>query len=153
MNDTPNTLIDTTAAVFNADGSVIFRDETSKVEWYEIHGKLIHFKRYLSGWVKKSREFAADRWGIDFVAESEVQMELDLGLVHHQKPEQLNGPDKTKAIVTIEGISQSFSLWQRKMSAEVETWDREKLTRALDLLEPIERQAKRVRELIASSGG
>jgi hypothetical protein len=34
------------------------------------------------------------------------------------------------------------------MSGEVETWDDDRLKRALDLLEPMEQQAKRIRELL-----
>ena len=53
--------------------------------------------------------------------------------------------------MTIEGLSQSFILWQRKMSDEIQGWDKDKLTRALDLLEPMEREAKRVRELLEAT--
>ena len=77
-------------------------------------------------------------------------MELALGIETSDKPATLNAPDKSKAIVTIEGIHQSFVLWERKMHDEVEMWPEDKLKRALDLLEPMERQARRVRELLGA---
>jgi hypothetical protein len=89
---------------------------------------------------------------VDYVAEAEMQMELSLGLPD-PKPEKpaLNPEDKSRAIVTIEGICQSFALWQRKMAPEIERWDRDRLTKALALVEPIEAQAKRIRELLEAS--
>jgi hypothetical protein len=45
-------------------------------------------------------------------------------------------------------LSQSFILWQRKMSDEIPQWDKDRLNRALELLEPMEKEAKRVRELL-----
>jgi hypothetical protein len=128
--------------------AVSLPESTSQERWESIHRSILLCKSSASKWLKQSRDFAAAKWGVDYVADAEVQMELGLGLIHSPKPETLNPADKSKAIVTIEGIHQSFVLWQRKMSDEVEAWDKDKLTRALDLLEPMERQAKRVRELL-----
>jgi len=86
---------------------------------------------------------------MEFTADTEAQLELDLGLALPEAKPALNPADKTKAIVTIEGLSQSFILWQRKMSDEIQGWDKDRLNRALELLEPMEREAKRVRELLA----
>lgn len=119
-------------------------------EWASIHRSIILCKQASSKWLKQSRAFGIDKWGEEFVADAEVQMELALGIETSDKPATLNAPDKSKAIVTIEGIHQSFVLWERKMHDEVESWDKDKLTRALDLLEPMERQAKRVRELLGA---
>ena len=113
--------------------------ETTQDQWADIHRNLLLAKNSAAKWLTQSRKFAAERWGLDYVAETEVQLELGLGLPQPEKPAPL---------VTIEGINQSFILWQRKMSDEVEQWDRDRLKRALDLLEPMEKQAKRVRELL-----
>lgn len=122
--------------------------ETTQDQWSDIHRNLLLAKNSAAKWLTQSRKFAAERWGLDYVAETEVQLELGLGLPQPEKPAPLNPADKSKAIVTIEGINQSFILWQRKMSDEVEQWDQDRLKRALDLLEPMEKQAKRVRELL-----
>ena len=122
--------------------------DTTQEQWTDIHRSLLVCKKSATKWLSQSRSFASDRWGLDYVAETEVQLELGLGILEPVKPEPLNPADKSKAIVTIEGVHQSFVLWQRKMSGEVETWDDDRLKRALDLLEPMEQQAKRIRELL-----
>lgn len=121
-------------------------------EWAAIHRSIILCRQASSKWLKQSRAFGIGKWGEEFVADAEVQMELALGIDMSEKPASLNPPDKSKAIITIEGISQSFVLWERKMHDEVETWDKDNLKRALGLLEPMERQAKRVRELLGGEG-
>jgi hypothetical protein len=58
----------------------------------------------------------------------------------------INPADKSRGIVTIEGIAQQFIMWHRKMVAEIETWDESRLDRAIQLLEP---QAQVHAELVA----
>ena len=119
-------------------------------EWASIHRAVILCRQASGKWLKQSRAFGIQKWGEEYVADAEVQMELALGIETSDKPATLNAPDKSKAIVTIEGIHQSFVLWERKMHDEVEGWPEDKLKRALDLLEPMERQASRVRELLGA---
>ena len=142
------TLTENNTVTLNQDGTLAFREGISKEEWFDAHRKFLHAKRYAAAWLKASRAHAIAAWGMEFVADAEVQIEMDLGIEASDKPANLNPHDKSKAIVTIEGIHQSFVLWERKMHDEVEGWDKLKLKRALDLLEPMERQAKRVRELL-----
>jgi len=123
-------------------------DNLTTREWTDIHKDILTCKRAASKWLQQSRDYSNGRWGIEFTADTEAQLELDLGLSLPEPKPALNPADKTKAIVTIEGLSQSFILWQRKMSDEIQGWDKDKLTRALDLLEPMEREAKRVRQLL-----
>jgi hypothetical protein len=137
---------ETVPFVLMNDGTIIIHEATTQTDWTAMHSKLIHAKRYAAGWLKQSREFATTRWGIEFVADAEVQMEMDLGIEMKEKPAALNPADKSKAIVNIEGIHQSFILWERKMHDEIETWGQDKLTRALELLEPMERQARAIRD-------
>lgn len=85
---------------------------------------------------------------MEFTADTEAQLEFDLGLALPEAKPSLNPADKTKAIVTIEGINQRFILWQRKMDEEVTTWDSARLNAALNLLEPMEQEAQRIRELL-----
>jgi hypothetical protein len=99
-------------------------------------------------WLKASREYGEKHFGLDFVAETEVQMEFTLGIEVNDKDESSNAKDKSKAIVTIEGITQSFKLWQRKIKDDIDNWDKDRLGRALALLEPIEAQARAIRERI-----
>lgn len=117
--------------------------------WHDMHRTILLCRASSRLWLKQSRDYASTRWGVDYVADAEIQMELSLGLPE-PKPDKpaLNPEDKSRGIVTIEGICQSFALWQRKMAPEIERWDRARLTKALSLVEPIEAQARRIRELL-----
>ena len=126
-------------------------DNLTPADWTTIHRDILVCKKAASKWMQQSREYSTKRWGQDFTIDTEIQLEMDLGLALPEAKPALNPADKTKAIVTIEGLSQSFILWQRKMSDEIQGWDKDRLNRALELLEPMEREAKRVRELLASA--
>lgn len=133
-------------AIFRPDGLEIPQD-TDQGQWADIHRTILTCARASRRWLKTSRDFATERWGVDYVAEAEVQMELALGIeCKTTERVELNPGDKSKGIVTIEGIVQQFTLWHRKMDKEIETWDRPKLEKALGLLAPIESEAKRIRE-------
>lgn len=136
--------------LFGKDGLTIPPAATQD-EWQDIHRTILLCRKASKAWLKQSRDFAVSKWGAEYVAECEEQMELALGLPIPADKPQLNPADKSRAIVTIEGIAQSFALWQRKMASEIERWDRPRLEKALALVEPIEAQAKRIRELLASA--
>jgi hypothetical protein len=55
------------------------------------------------------------------------------------KKSGLNSKDKSYAIVTIEGVHQSFELWHRKMRDEIPRWNKWKVERAIELVEPMAR--------------
>jgi hypothetical protein len=128
------------------DKQLVIPDDTTAEQWADIHGSIMLAKRMAGKWLKASREYGEKNFGLDFVAETEVQMEFTLGIEVNDKDESSNAKDKSKAIVTIEGITQSFKLWQRKIKDDIDNWDKERLGRALSLLEPIEAQAKAIRE-------
>ena len=128
------------------DRQLVIPDDTTAEQWADIHGSIMLAKRMAGKWLKASREYGEKNFGLDFVAETEVQMEFTLGIEVNDKDESSNAKDKSKAIVTIEGITQSFKLWQRKIKDDIDNWDKERLTRALSLLEPIEAQARAIRE-------
>jgi len=128
------------------DKQLVIPDDTTAEQWADIHGSIMLAKRMAGKWIKASREYGEKHFGLDFVAETEVQMEFTLGIEVNDKDESSNAKDKSKAIVTIEGITQSFKLWQRKIKDDIDNWDKERLGRALSLLEPIEAQAKAIRE-------
>jgi hypothetical protein len=124
---------------------IIIADHTTREEWVEIHRSIIQAKRYASKWLSQSRKWASERWGVDYVAETEVQLEMALGLPQPKEKPDCNGEGKAKGIVSVEGIAQSFSIWQRGVAHLIPRWDRSKIERALELLEPIEAQAKALR--------
>ena len=138
----------TESTTFAPDALNIPSDITEEA-WAEMHRTILLCRASSRLWLRQSRDYASTRWGVDYVAEAEMQMELALGLPE-PKPEKpaLNPEDKSRAIVTIEGTSQSESLWWRKMAAEVERWDRERLARLYAYYEPIMEHGKRIRQLL-----
>jgi hypothetical protein len=128
-------------------------DTLTPAEWTAIHRDIIVCKKAATKWLQQSRDYSTGRWGVEFCADTEAQLELDLGLNLPDAKPALNPQDKSRAIVTIEGISQKFILWQRKMDEEVTTWDSARLNAALNLLEPMEKEAQRLRNLLTRNDG
>ena len=139
-------IIDQTMFTLNA---LNLPETLTPAEWTNIHKDILVCKRAASKWLSQSRDYSNSRWGMEFTADTEAQLELDLGLTLTEEKPTLNPDDKTKAIVTIEGLSQKFSVWERKMSDDIGKWDRDRLTRALELLTPMEQTAARIRQLLA----
>jgi len=142
-------LIDTTMFTLHA---LNLPDTLTPAEWTAIHRDILVCKKAATKWLQQSRDYSTGRWGVEFCADTEAQLELDLGLNLPDAKPALNPQDKSRAIVTIEGISQKFILWQRKMDEEVTTWDSARLNAALNLLEPMEKEAQRIRLLIGGGG-
>ena len=143
-------LIDNTMFTLAA---LILPETLTPAEWTLIHKDILTCKRAASKWLQQSRDYSNGRWGMEFTADTEAQLEFDLGLALPEAKPNLNPADKTKAIVTIEGINQRFILWQRKMNEEVTTWDSARLNAALNLLEPMEKEAQRLRNLLTRNDG
>ena len=139
-------IIDTTMFTLNA---LNLPETLTPAEWTDIHKDILVCKRAASKWLSQSRDYSTARWGMEFTADTEAQLELDLGLTLADEKPTLNPDDKTKAIVTIEGLSQKFTVWERKMSDDIGKWDRDRLTRALELLTPMEATAARIRGLLS----
>jgi hypothetical protein len=139
-------IIDTTMFTLHA---LNLPETLTPAEWTNIHKDILVCKRAASKWLSQSRDYSTARWGMEFCADTEAQLELDLGLTLADEKPTLNPDDKTKAIVTIEGLSQKFTVWERKMSDDIGKWDRDRLERALELLTPMEATAARIRQLLA----
>lgn len=143
-------LIDTTMFTLHA---LNLPETLTPAEWTAIHRDILVCKKAATKWLQQSRNYSTGRWGVEFCADTEAQLELDLGLNLPDAKPALNPQDKSRAIVTIEGISQKFILWQRKMDEEVTTWDSARLNAALNLLEPMEKEAQRLRNLLTRNDG
>ena len=139
-------LIDTSTFTTEA---VNIPDGCTMHDWMQIHRSILLCKTAASKWLAQSRAYAVGKWGTEWTADAEAQLELDLGLPQPEAKPSLNPSDKAKAIVTIEGLPQKFELWSRKMEDEITTWDKPRLNRALELLTPFEQQAARIRSLLA----
>jgi hypothetical protein len=138
-------IIESETSPFSLDesGNLVPKGEIHPSAWINFHRDMMRVRKHSKSWFKQSREYGIEQYGIEFVAESEVQLELSLGIEPKDQPPRLNPDDKTKAIVTIEGISQKFTLWGRRMEPEIETWEKDRLTKLRELLRPmIELNAK-----------
>jgi hypothetical protein len=140
---------ETPSATFGL-GILTIPDATTREDWRDLHRSILLARASAGRWLRQSRDWASDRFGVEFVAESEVQLEFELGMSLPEEKPTLNPNDKTRGILTIEGICSKFELWKRKMSEEFPKWDREQLEKAVELLEPIERQAKELRQILES---
>jgi hypothetical protein len=159
MEITENTvmILESDPVRLNEHGMIEYKDGTDQLAWVTAHRKLTYMRKQCAKWHKASRDYGVAAYGLDFVAESEAQMELDLGIESKERPPGLNPPDKSKAIVTIEGIHTSFMMWLRKMNPYIETWELDKLERGIELTKPMAlkheemvNQAKAIRERLQS---
>jgi len=120
----------------------------SKEEWFDIHSKCVAAKHLGSKLVKYSRLRATTEWGVEFVADSEVQIEMDLGVQFGDEKPKLNAQDKSVGIVTIEATNASFLAWERKMKDERKAWDIQKKRRLWELLKPMYEVASEIKQEI-----
>ena len=109
----------------------------SKEDWFQLHAKCVAAKHLGSKLVKFSRDRATSEWGVEFVADSEVQIEMDLGITFPEEKPRLNPADKSTGIVTIEATNASFLAWERKMHEERRGWDIERKRKLWELLKPM----------------
>jgi hypothetical protein len=120
----------------------------SKDDWFQIHAKCVAAKHLGTKLVKFSRDRAISEWGVEFVADSEVQIEMDLGINFPEEKPQLNPSDKSTGIVTIEATNASFIAWERKMHEERKGWDVEKKRKLFELLKPMYEVASEIKQEI-----
>lgn len=128
--------------------SITLAPELTQKEWEDIHANILLARHASRAWVKQSRLYAEQRWGAEYVALCEIQMELSLDLPKPLEKLQLNPNDKSKGIITIEGICQYWAIWERNMDKEMTTWDKSCIHKALTLLEPIEKRVQLLRSML-----
>jgi hypothetical protein len=130
-------LSDTTNPLISSIISDLNNPSITKDEWFHIHAKCLAAKHLGSKLVRLSRERATLEWGVEFVADSEVQIEMDLGVTFPEEKARLNPSDKSTGIVTIEATNASFIAWERKMHDERKSWDIERKRKLWELLKPM----------------
>ena len=115
--------------------------------WTEIHQRILACKRHAGKWASKSRKFAANKWGIDFVAESEAQMELALGIEAKTGPEPCDEP---REVVAANGLVRAYERGYGK-DADLAGWDAARAGRVLELMGPIEGFLVRLRGIVTGN--
>ena len=131
------------------DGELIIPDSLTLEEFYESYRLLLHFNKRSRAWRRKLEKFGIDKYGLDAVVGVYDQIMMELG-DDQTPPESLsvNPEDKTKAIITIEGISQNCSMWWRKVEPEMIGWEIPRLKKAAALLAEPKRIESCIQELI-----
>lgn len=142
------------ASYFRPDG-LILPEVMSGQEFFEIGYRIKVAKKCSSLWMRQWREYGQNAYGEEFVEDTEDQIDSQLSLALGLPPaEQTTKPDlnaglgKGTAIVTIEGIRQSFDIWRRK--AAVDKWNSMDRKKACELLRPM---VEFYDALIAKEGG
>ena len=122
-------------------------DSITQEGWAEIHQRILACKRHAGKWASKSRKFAANKWGIDFVAESEAQMELALGIEGKAEPEQCDEP---REVLAANGLVRAYERGYGK-DTNLAGWDTARAGRVLELMGPIEGFLVRLRGIVTGN--
>jgi hypothetical protein len=123
----------------DAEAGIRMPETMTRDQWQEVHARLIQCKRAAAGWLTKSRRFATERWGADFVGKCEAQMELALGIEQqdHQEPQ---APDYLAIITKIAKRAASLPM------DEIDRWDRATCDSVLQELEPVAAILEKLRD-------
>lgn len=117
-----------------------FPSEITRERWSDIHRQIIACRKSASHWLSKSRKFATDRWGEEFVTRSEEQMELALGIEHKEAKPDINIDAMTM------NVCRSVTKWC-KVAMEWDGWDKDKAKHVLESLQPAEAMIVRLRKI------
>ena len=140
-----NDLANFTPIPITGDYKIVWPDDIEPEKWAKNHSMLVAIKRKAKQLIVESYEFGVSKFGEEYAGNVHDQSELALGFKNQEPKPNINGEGKAKGFISVEGISQEFSIWQRSVAHLIPTWDRDRLTRALELLEPMERQAQAIR--------
>jgi hypothetical protein len=112
-------------------------DNIGKGEWQAMHKAIMGCRNSAAQWLAKSRKFAADKWGVEYLMESESQLELALGIEHKQRPTRIE--DAGAGLRKIEGMVRAFG------TIAVDALSDEQVARVIELLEPVATQLEVLR--------
>lgn len=140
--DEEKRIVDTYREFMTVSAGGELPEEIDRTTWVEFHRKLIQCKRMAATWLSKSRKFAADRWGVDFVVESETQMELALGIEHHPPTEH-----RPTAQEMLPAVARTAAKWATLAMRESSVWSRHQAAATLEALRPMADMIERLRAI------
>ena len=120
-------------------------ENTTKEQWQDGHRQLLLLGQVVKQLLPKSERFGQKHFGDDAVIEVEAQFMLDFGL---PIPEPSNTTRLEGDEAVIDMLERGFQRWVQR-SGSMELWSRERLERALRMIEPLAEQAARIRQLLA----
>jgi hypothetical protein len=118
--------------------------DTTKEQWQAGHKQLLLLGQIVKQLLPKSERFGQKHFGDDAVIEVEAQFMLEFGL---PLPDESSRPRLEGDEAVIDMLERSFQNWVRR-SGSMELWGRDRLERALRMIEPLAEQAVRIRELL-----
>jgi len=118
--------------------------DTTKEQWQAGHKQLLLLGQIVKQLLPKFERFGQKNFGDDAVIELEAQFMLDFGM---PIPDASNTPRLEGDEAIIDMLERSFQNWIRR-SGSMELWSRDRLERALRMLEPLAEQAARMRQLL-----
>jgi len=121
------------------------QENTTKEQWQDGHRQLLLLGQVVKQLLPKSERFGQKHFGDDAVIEVEAQFMLDFGL---PIPEPSNTTRLEGDEAVIDMLERGFQRWVQR-SGSMELWSRERLERALRMIEPLAEQAARIRQLLA----
>jgi hypothetical protein len=114
----------------DAEESIRMPETMTRAQWQEVHGRIMQCKRAAAGWLAKSRRFASERWGAEFVGKVEAQMELALG-IEHRDVTDTPAVDVVRVAMTIGRRASALQ------DVDVSGWDQTKRSAVLDAIHPV----------------
>lgn len=131
-------------------GNLTIPAGTSQDKWAAAHATVLRIAKHSRRWLDQSRDYGVANFGEETVTATESQALLDLGINLPPPKPNVNGEGKARGIASIQGISQSFSVWRRTVDHLIPKWKPDQIREALGYLEPIEAEAKRLRSMLES---
>lgn len=131
-------------------GELIIPEDLTRTEFYEAYRRSRRFKSWVKAWTRRLEKFGIETYGLEEMRGMYEQLGMELG-DDQTKPEgiSVNASDKSSAIITIEGVAQQFGIWERRMRREIPNWTVESITKAIQILEPIDAKLRELRQMLA----
>lgn len=138
------------------DGLVL-PEGLSKEDFFDVFYQAKVVKKFGAHWVRECRDYGLKNYDPEFVDDTEEKIDITIAKQFQLdffkgevevKPDLNAGLGKGTAIVTIEGIRQSFDIWRRKVA--IDRWNTMDRKKACELLRPM---VEFYDALIAKEGG
>lgn len=116
--------------------------ETTKDQWSEGHKQLLLMQRVVKKLLPKSQSFGVLKFGLDSLLETEAQFQLEF-----QLPATTSTPKPEGEPDAFNYLEKGFMRWAEK-AGDINSWDNERLVKALEILKPITSTAERIRKVM-----
>ena len=122
-------------------------ESMTRGQWKNVHGRILQCNRFASKWLNKSRKFASERWGDEFVSKSEHQMELSLGIESKQSEGKKQSYEREVAVAV--SLAKGFTRLL-KITESINDWPLEKSELILSALNSIDEMSAALKQKLAN---